>query len=106
VRSEATAIATSPAEILIIWPSSKRQIDVKKLSLFLRYAPSAVLHPAGVGAGHGLSGILGATGAERCGTGHDEAIYDATNQHNARGNSQVCIEVAESDCFPSDEGAE
>ncbi len=58
------------------------------------------------GAGHGLSGILGTTGAERCGTGHDEAIYDATNQHNARGNRQVCIEIAESDRFPSDEGAE
>ena len=57
------------------------------------------------GAAHVLSGIL-ATGAERCGTGHDEAIYDATNQHNARGNRQVCIEVAESDRFPSDEGAE
>jgi hypothetical protein len=58
------------------------------------------------GAGHGLSVILGATDAERCGTGYDDAIYDAANKHYARRNSQVRIEVAESDGFPSDEGAE
>ena len=106
MRSGATAIATNPAEILIIRPSSKRQIDVRKRSLFLPIFPSAMVHPDRRGAGHGLSGILGATGAERCGTGHGEAIYDATNEHNARGDRQVCIEVAESDRFPSDEGAE
>ena len=65
-----------------------------------------MVHPDRRGAGHGLSGILGATGAERCGTGHGEAIYDATNQHNARGDRQVCTEVADGDRFPSDEGAE
>lgn len=58
------------------------------------------------GAGHGLSGILGAAGAARCGAGHDDAIYDAANQHYARKNSQVCIEIAESDRLSSDEGAE
>lgn len=105
MRSVATAIATNPAEILIIRPSSKRQIDVRKRSLFFPICPVSHGTFCLRGAAHVLSGIL-ATGAERWGTGHHEAIYDATNQHNARGNRQVCIEVAESDRFPSDEGAE
>lgn len=105
MRSVATAIATNPVEILIIRPSSKRQIDVRKRSLFFPICPVSHGTSCRRGAAHVLSGIL-ATGAERWGTGHHEAIYDATNQHNARGNRQVCIEVAESDRLPSDEGAE